>query len=110
MGDYLKTASFGIRDKFLYIGITDKAYKGYLSLYSKHSKKIMTAKRLVDDMYLKGNVITVTGKRIPHNMDGNDIIWEIKPRILMKDINVYPQQTGKHFNRNIRPGIKSVRR
>ena len=44
----------------------------------------MTAKRLVDDMYLKGNVITVTGKRIPHNMDGNDIIWEIKPRILMK--------------------------
>ena len=44
----------------------------------------MTAKKLVDDMYLKGNVITVTGKRIPHNMDGDDIIWEIKPRILMK--------------------------
>ena len=84
LGDYLKTASFGIRDKFLYIGITDKAYKGYLSLYSKRSKKIMTAKKLVDDMYLKGNVITVTGKRIPHNMDGNDIIWEISPRILMK--------------------------
>ena len=28
----------------------------------------MTAKKLVDDMYLKGNVITVTGKRIPHNI------------------------------------------
>ena len=84
MDDYLKTSSIGAGDDFLYIGITDKAYKGYLSLYSKRSKKIMTAKKLVDDMYLKGNVITVTGKRIPHNMDGNDIIWEISPRILMK--------------------------
>ena len=84
LDDYLKTSSIGAGDDFLYIGITDKAYKGYLSLYSKHSKKIMTAKKLVDDMYLKGNVITVTGKRIPHNMDGDDIIWEIKPRILMK--------------------------
>ena len=84
LDDYLKTSSIGAGDDFLYIGITDKAYKGYLSLYSKRSKKIMTAKKLVDDMYLKGNVITVTGKRIPHNMDGNDIIWEIKPRILMK--------------------------
>ena len=84
LDDYSKTSSIGVGDDFLYIGITDKAYKGYLSLYSKQSKKIMTAKKLVDDMYLKGNVITVTGKRIPHNMDGNDIIWEIKPRILMK--------------------------
>ena len=52
----------------------DKARKGYLSLYSKRSKKILTAKKLVDDMYLQGNIIPVTARRIPHNMDGNDII------------------------------------
>lgn len=83
LDDYLKTSSIGVGDDFLYIGITDKAYKGYLSFYSKRSKKILTAKRFVDDMYLKGNVIPVTGKRIPHNMDGNDIIWEIEPNILL---------------------------
>lgn len=83
LDDYLKTSSIGVGDNFLYIGITDKAYKGYLSLYSKRSKKILTAKKLVDDMYLKGNVIPVTAKRIPHNMDGNDIIWEVEPSILL---------------------------
>lgn len=83
LDDYLKTSSIGVGDDFLYIGITDKAYKGYLSLYSKRSKKILTAKKLVDDMYLQGNVIPVTAKRIPHNMDGNDIIWEVEPSILL---------------------------
>lgn len=83
LDDYLKTSSFGFGDKFLYIGITDKHYKGYFTLYSKRSKKVFTAKKLVDDMYLKGNVIRVTGKRIPHNMDGDDIIWEVEPSILL---------------------------
>ena len=39
LDDYSKTSSIGVGDDFLYIGITDKAYKGYLSLYSKRSKK-----------------------------------------------------------------------
>ena len=83
LDDYLKTSSIGVGDDFLYIGVTDKAYKGYLSLYSKRSKKILTAKRIVDDMYLKGNIIPVTAKRIPNNMDGDDIIWEVEPSILL---------------------------
>lgn len=83
LDDYAERVSTGISDNFLYIGIIDKARKGYLSLYSKRSKKILTAKKLVDDMYLKGNIIPVTAKRIPHNMDGNDIIWEIEPNILL---------------------------
>lgn len=29
-------------------------------------------------------MIPITPKRIPHNMDGNDIIWEVEPRILME--------------------------
>ena len=84
LDDYAERISTGIGDNFLYIGIMDKARKGYLSLYSKCSKKTLTAKILVDDMYLKGNAIPVTANRIPHNMDGNDIIWEVEPRILMK--------------------------
>ena len=84
LDDYAERISTGIGDNFLYIGIMDKARKGYLSLYSKRSKKILTAQKLVDDMYLLGNVIPITPKRIPHNMDGNDIIWEVEPRILME--------------------------
>lgn len=83
LDDYVKTNSIGIGNDFLYMGITDKNHKGYFTLYSKRSKKILTAKKLVDDMYLQGNVISITPKQIPHNMDGNDIIWEVEPSILL---------------------------
>lgn len=89
LNDYLETASIGIGDDFLYIGTTDKAYKGYLTLHSLRTKKSVSARKLVDDMYLKGNIIPITAKRIPHNMDGNDIIWEIEPNILLKGYKQY---------------------
>ena len=40
-------------------------------------------------MYLQGNIIPITAKRIPHNMDGNDIIWEIDPKILLEGHKQY---------------------
>lgn len=84
LDDYLETASMGIGDYFLYLGTIDKAYNGYMTLYSLHSKKVISARKLIDDMYLKGNIIPITAKCIPHNIDGNDIIWEIEPNILLK--------------------------
>ena len=84
LDDYLETASIGVGEDFTYLGITDKALGGYLTLYSHRTKNSFSARKLVDDMYLQGNIIPITAKRIPHNMDGNDIIWEIEPRILLE--------------------------
>lgn len=83
MDDYWDTASIGVGESFTYLGSTDKAFKGYLTLYSHRTKKSFSARKLVDDMYLQGNIIPITAKRIPHNMDGDDIIWEISPQILL---------------------------
>lgn len=84
LDDYLETASIGVGEDFTYLGITDKALGGYLTLYSHRTKNSFSTRKLVDDMYLQGNIIPITAKRIPHNMDGNDIIWEIEPRILLE--------------------------
>ena len=84
LDDYLETASIGVGEDFTYLGITDKALGGYLTLYSHRTKNSFSVRKLVDDMYLQGNIIPITAKRIPHNMDGNDIIWEIEPRILLE--------------------------
>ena len=40
-------------------------------------------------MFLKGAIIPITGRRIPHNIDGNDILWEIEPEILMDGFKQY---------------------
>lgn len=84
LDDYWDTASMGVGENFTYLGMIDKAFKGYFTLYSHRTKKSFSARKLVDDMYLQGNVIPITAKRIPHNMDGDDIIWEIDPKILLK--------------------------
>jgi len=89
LDDYWETASIGVGENFTYLGITDKAFNGYLTLYSHRTKKSFSARKLVDDMYLQGNIIPITAKRIPHNMDGNDIIWEIDPKILLEGHKQY---------------------
>ena len=89
LDDYLETASIGIGEDFLYLGTTDKRHKGYITLYSFHSKRSVSTQKLIDDLYLKGNIIPITAKCIPHNMDGNDILWEMDPSILLKGYRQY---------------------
>lgn len=89
LDDYLETASIGLGTDFLYLGTTNKIYNGYITLYSFLSKKSISARKLVDDMFLKENIIPITAKCIPHNMDGNDIIWEMDPSILLKGYRQY---------------------
>lgn len=60
-----------------------------MTLYSKKNELVLVGRRLVDDMFLKGNIISLTAKNIPHNMDGNDMIWELEPKYLIKGYNDY---------------------
>lgn len=89
INDYILTSAIGVGDNYLYIGSIDKSYKAYLTLYSKKNELVLVGRRLVDDMFLKGNIISLTAKNIPHNMDGNDMIWELEPKYLIKGYNDY---------------------
>ena len=87
--NYLNAISIGIGDYYLYIGTTNKTYDGYLTLYSLKNKKSITARKLIDDMYLKDMLVPITAKRIPQNMDDNDIIWAIESTILIDGFKQY---------------------
>lgn len=88
-GDYLSVASYGISDHYVYIGSIDNNNVGYLTLYSFKSQQAISAHKLIDDIFLKGNIIPLTAKQIPHNMVGNEIIWELEPDILISGFNRY---------------------
>ena len=89
LSNYLNTVSMGFGDDYLYIGTADKIYDGYLTLHSFKNKKTVTARKLIDDMYLKGMVVPITAKRIPQNMDDNDIIWAVESEILINGFKQY---------------------
>lgn len=87
--DYVKMTAVGVADNYLYVGSIDKSYNAYLTLYSKKNQHALTGHKLVDDMFLKGNIIPITAKQIPHNMVGNDILFEIDPKYLINGYNGY---------------------
>ena len=91
LNDYMIISSFGVANSnnYLYIVSVDKSHSGYFTLYSLRTKKHVSSHKLRDDLFLKGNIITVSGKHHPHNMDGNDIIWEMEPEILINGFKQY---------------------
>ena len=66
--DYMRGTAIGYTDNYIYVGSANKLYQGFFTLYSKMNKHTLTAHKIIDDMFLKGNVITVTEKNLPHNM------------------------------------------
>ena len=87
--DYMHATAIGYADKYIYIGSYNKVFQGFITLYSKMNKHTLTAHKIVDDMFLKGNVIALKEKRLPHNMDGNDILWPLDPEYLINGYKHY---------------------
>ena len=87
--NYMLIISFGVTDSAVFIGSIDDNRKSYLTFYSPKTKNSFSTHKFVDDMFLKGAIIPITGRRIPHNIDGNDILWEIDPEILMDGFKQY---------------------
>lgn len=87
--DYMLTSAIGVGDNYLYVGSIDKSYKAYLTLYSKKNKTVLTGHKVLDDMFLKGNLIPLTAKNMPHNIETGDILWELEPKYLIKGYNNY---------------------
>jgi len=62
-------------------------------------------------MFLKGNVIALKEKRLPHNMDGNDILWPLDPEYLIngyKHYMSYLSEAGREEFRKKYPELVKI--
>jgi len=109
--DYMHATAFSYTDKYIYIGSYNKVYQGFFTLYSKMNKHILTAHKLIDDMFLKGNVITITIKNLPRNTESNDILFPLDPEYLIngyKHYMSYLSETGREEFRKKYPGLVKI--
>jgi len=109
--DYMHATAFSYTDKYIYIGSYNKVYQGFFTLYSKMNKHILTAHKLIDDMFLKGNVITITIKNLPRNTESNDILFPLDPEYLIngyKHYMSYLSETGREEFRKKYPELVKI--
>jgi len=109
--DYMHATAIGYADKYIYIGSYNKVFQGFITLYSKMNKHTLTAHKIIDDMFLKGNVIALKEKRLPHNMDGNDILWPLDPEYLIngyKHYMSYLSEAGREEFRKKYPELVKI--
>ena len=89
LDDYIYLTSFGLAKHYLYIGSHNKYYQAYITLYSKNTGKTISARKLEDDMFFKGNIFPLTFRLLPHNSDNGDILWEVEPSYLIEGYRKY---------------------
>jgi len=109
--DYLHASAIGVTDNYIYIGSINKSFQALLSLYSKRNQHILTAHTLIDDMFLKGNKLTITARNMAHEIDGNDILWPLDPEYLIngyKHYMSYLSETGREEFRKKYPGLVKI--
>jgi hypothetical protein len=87
--DYMLLSAIGITENYIYIGSINKSFQAFFTLYSKKNKHILTAHKLIDNMFLKGNEIMITAQNMPHEIDGNDILWPLDPEYLINGYKHY---------------------
>jgi len=109
--DYLHASAIGVTDNYIYIGSINKSFQALLSLYSKRNQHILTAHTLIDDMFLKGNKLTITARNMAHEIDGNDILWPLDPEYLIngyKHYMSYLSETGREEFRKKYPELVKI--
>jgi len=109
--DYMLLSAIGVTENYIYIGSVNKSFQAFFTLYLKKDKHILTAHKLVDDMFLKGNEIMITAKNMPHEIDGNDILWPLDPEYLIngyKHYMSYLSETGREEFRKKHPELVKI--
>ena len=109
--DYLHASAIGVTDNYIYVGSINKSFQALFSLYSKRDQHVLTAHTLIDDMFLKGNKLTITARNMPHEIDGNDILWPLDPEYLIngyKHYMSYLSEAGREEFRKKYPGLVKI--
>jgi hypothetical protein len=76
--------TYDITPQFVYLGFDDFERNVYMSLYSLQTGKVLTGRTIIDDLYFPGNRIVLTHNNIAVNMDKEELLWHIEPRVLLE--------------------------
>lgn len=77
--DCIQTDGYRIADKFLYVASMDGERNGFISLYSFKTGNVMSAHRLIDDVFFPDNVFRFRPFRMPMAVEGNCLLWLVNP-------------------------------
>ncbi|MCK9414835.1 MAG: 6-bladed beta-propeller [Prolixibacteraceae bacterium] len=76
--------TYDITSRFVYLGFDDFERNVYMSLYSLQTGKVFTGRTIIDDLYFPGNRMVLTHNNIAVNMDKEELLWHIEPRVLLE--------------------------
>jgi len=76
--------TYDITPRFVYLGFDDFERNVYMSLYSLQTGKVLTGRTIIDDLYFPGNRMVLTHNNIAVNMDKEELLWHIEPRVLLE--------------------------
>lgn len=76
--------TYDITPRFVYLGFDDFERNVYMSLYSLQTSKVLTGHTIIDDLYFLGNRMVLTHNSIAVNMDKEELLWHIEPRVLLE--------------------------
>ena len=86
-----RTDIFRITDKFLYIGSIDGENNGFISFYSFNTGKVLSAHRLIDDVFFPDNAFRFRPFRMPMAVEGNCLLWLVNPSWLLQGYEFFKE-------------------
>lgn len=96
--DCFSTDIFRIADDFLYIGSVNGEKLGAMSLYSFKTGKVLSACRLIDDIFFPDNALKFKPHRMPIAVEDNSLLWFVSPSWLLQGYEYYKEKlTSKEW-------------
>ena len=96
--DCFSTDIFRIADDFLYIGSVNGEKLGAMSLYSFKTGKVLSACRLIDDIFFPDNAFKFKPHRMPIAVEDNSLLWFVSPSWLLQGYEYYKEKlTSKEW-------------
>ena len=88
---YFRMDRYRITDKFLFVGSFDGERHGIISLYSFQTGKVLSAHRLIDDVFFPDNTFTFRPFRMPMAVEDNCLLWLVNPSWLLQGYEYFKE-------------------
>ena len=82
--DCFRMHGYRITDNFLYVASMDGEDHGFISLYSFKTGKVLSAHRLIDDVFFPDNTFRFRPFRMPIAVEGNCLLCLVNPSWLLR--------------------------
>lgn len=82
--DCFQKDGYRMTDKFLYVASMDGENNGFISLASFKTGKVLSAHRLIDDVFFPDNAFRFRPFRMPMAVEDNCLLWLVNPSWLLQ--------------------------